>query len=156
MTNFWLWIRLLVLGQIFFRMAFTQEGEIDESKNAWNIDDEDYVFTEIPKSRNHRSWTGPAEEYDLMGATQFNLLTSLGLRENHTVLDYGCGSLRAGRFIMLYLFKGNYYCVEPYDSLLRDAINFEIGRDLLSISHERATPLQKQLGRVRYKSLSKV
>jgi hypothetical protein len=58
--------------------------------------------------KDYRSYVGPSDEYDIMGATQFNLLTSLGLRENHTLLDFGCGSLRAGRLFITYLTKSRY------------------------------------------------
>lgn len=56
-----------------------------------------------PGSENRRAYIGPPTQFDFMGATQFNLLTRLGLREDHTVLDIGCGSLRAGRLLIPYL-----------------------------------------------------
>src|SRR5690242_11872125 len=62
---------------------------------------------------HYRSFVGPPERYDLLAALQFNLLTSLGLREYHSLLDIGCGSLRAGRLFMTYLLPGNYCGVEP-------------------------------------------
>ena len=50
-----------------------------------------------PGDMHYRAYVGPPEQYDLMGATQFNLLCSLGLREWHRVLDFrlrgiACGS----------------------------------------------------------------
>jgi hypothetical protein len=75
---------------------------------------------------NYKSFVGPANEYDLMGATQFTLLTSLGLRGQHSLLDFGCGSIRAGRLFIPYLDESNYYCIEANQQLLeegfRDAI----------------------------------
>jgi cyclopropane fatty-acyl-phospholipid synthase-like methyltransferase len=62
-----------------------------------------------------------------MGATQFRLLCALGLREHHRLLDFGCGSLRAGRLLIPYLRKGHYYGIEPNAWLLDDAIKNEIG-----------------------------
>jgi len=47
-------------------------------------------------SKHYRAFVGPPDKYDLVSAMQFNLLTSLGLRECHHLLDIGCGSLRAG------------------------------------------------------------
>ena len=47
----------------------------------------------------YRSWVGPPLKYDRNAAMQFNVLTSLGLREYHFLLDIGCGSLRAGRLV---------------------------------------------------------
>jgi SAM-dependent methyltransferase len=58
-----------------------------------------------------------------MGATQFRLLTTLGLREHHSLLDFGCGSLRAGRLLIPYLLPGRYYGLEPNRCLIEDGIN---------------------------------
>ncbi|MGH7086029.1 MAG: hypothetical protein ACREFN_13675, partial [Acetobacteraceae bacterium] len=49
-----------------------------------------------PGAAHYTAFVGPPDEYDLMGATQFRLLTALGLRDHHRLLDFGCGSLRAG------------------------------------------------------------
>jgi len=82
---------------------------------------------------NYRSYVGPEEKYDLIGAMQFNLLTFFGLRESNSLLDIGCGSLRAGRLFIPYLNKGNYYGIEPNDWLIREGIKNNIGRDLAKI-----------------------
>jgi cyclopropane fatty-acyl-phospholipid synthase-like methyltransferase len=68
-----------------------------------------------------------------MGATQFRLLTTLGLRETDHLLDFGCGSLRAGRLFLPYLLPGHYYGVEPNQWLLEHAIANEIGQDMIRI-----------------------
>ncbi len=47
-----------------------------------------------PGSEHYMAYVGPADQYDLMSATQFRLLTTLGLRSFHRLLDFGCGSLR--------------------------------------------------------------
>ena len=49
-------------------------------------------------SRHYRAYVGPPDQFDFMGATQFRLLTTLGLREHHSVLDFGCGSLALAAF----------------------------------------------------------
>lgn len=82
---------------------------------------------------NHpRAYVGPPHQYDFMGATQFCLLTSIGLREHHTVLDFGCGSLRAGRLLLPYLKPGNYFGIEPNKWLIESAIE-ELGRDFIRL-----------------------
>lgn len=73
------------------------------------------------------AYVGPPDQYDFMGATQFRLLTSFGLREHHKTLDVGCGSLRLGRLLLPYLGTGNYFGIEPNDWLIKDAITKEIG-----------------------------
>ncbi|MFK8081747.1 MAG: methyltransferase [Granulosicoccus sp.] len=82
-----------------------------------------------PGDHDTRAFVGPAMQYDFMGATQFRLLTTLGLREDQSVLDVGCGSLRAGRLLLPYLMPGNYYGVEPNKWLIEDMIEEEIGSD---------------------------
>ncbi len=68
-----------------------------------------------------------------MGATQFALLYALGIRQQHRLLDVGCGSLRAGRLFITYLEPGNYTGVDPNAWLVDEAIQHQIGRDLIRI-----------------------
>ena len=82
---------------------------------------------------NHRAYIGPPGEYDLFSAMVFNLLTTIGLRQHHRVLDIGCGSLRIGRLLMPYLNIGNYYAIEPNKWLVDEGIKNEIGNDLIQI-----------------------
>jgi SAM-dependent methyltransferase len=79
-----------------------------------------------------RAFVGPPEEYDLMGATQFRLACTLGLRSSHRLLDFGCGSLRAGRLFLPYLDAGCYFGIEPNKWLIDEAVQ-EIGRDLFEL-----------------------
>lgn len=78
-------------------------------------------------AHHYRAYVGPAHQFDFMGATQFRLLTTLGLREHHDLLDFGCGSLRAGRLLMAYLQPGRYHGIEPNTWLLDDAIARDLG-----------------------------
>ncbi len=81
----------------------------------------------------HRAFVGPANDYDIASAIQFNLLTYLGLREYHSLLDIGCGSLRAGRLFIPYLLPSKYFGLEPNQWLIEDSIQKEIGQDLVNI-----------------------
>lgn len=85
--------------------------------------------------KDHRAYVGPANLYDVMGAMQFNLLSVLGLRETHTVLDVGCGSLRLGRLLIPFLQPGHYCGVEPERALVETALDQEIGRDIVRLRH---------------------
>ena len=67
-----------------------------------------------------------------MGATEFRLLTSLGLSLNNNLLDFGCGSLRSGKLFIPYLDAGNYYGQEPNQWLIDDGIKYELGKDILN------------------------
>jgi cyclopropane fatty-acyl-phospholipid synthase-like methyltransferase len=86
-----------------------------------------------PGSNHYTAYVGPAEEYDFMGATQFRLLTTLGLRQHNSLLDFGCGSLRAGRLFISYLLPGHYYGLEPNRWLVDAGIEEQIGRSMLEL-----------------------
>ncbi len=86
-----------------------------------------------PGDDHYQAYVGPPTQYDFMGATQFRLLCSLGLRARHRLLDFGCGSLRAGRLLIPYLDKGNYHGIEPNAWLVEEGINNELGRDLIEL-----------------------
>jgi SAM-dependent methyltransferase len=83
-----------------------------------------------PGSRHYRAFVGPPETYDVTSAIQFNLLTALGLREHHSLLDVGCGSLRAGRLFIPYLLPGRYFGIEPEEWLLEEGLSSEVGKEL--------------------------
>ena len=90
-----------------------------------------------PGSEHYLAYVGPPRQYDFMGATQFRLLTALGLREHHRVLDFGCGSLRAGRLLIPYLLPGHYHGIEPNLWLVEDAVANQIGADMVRIKQPR-------------------
>jgi SAM-dependent methyltransferase len=90
-------------------------------------------ITKIMGERQHRAWVGPPDYYDRLGALQFVKLLMLGMRENDTLLDIGCGSLRGGRFSLLYLNAGNYFGIEPEEWCLTEGITAEIGNDLIKL-----------------------
>lgn len=82
---------------------------------------------------HYRAFVGCAGAYDLLGALQFNLLTIAGLREEHRLLDIGCGSLRAGRLFIPYLLPERYFGVEPEEWLVKEGIEKELGHDMVNI-----------------------
>jgi hypothetical protein len=91
-----------------------------------------------PGSDAHYSaYVGPPELFDVMGASQFRLLTALGLREHHKLLDFGCGALRAGRLLLPYLLPGHYHGVEPNTWLLESVIREEIGAEFIALKRPR-------------------
>ena len=85
------------------------------------------------RDMHYRSYVGPPERYDLISAMVFNLMTCLGLREHHTVIDVGCGSLRNGRLLIPYLNPENYIGVEPNKWLVDAGIKNETGKDIINI-----------------------
>lgn len=79
------------------------------------------------------AYVGPPSQYDLMSATQFALLTAMGLRAEHKLLDVGCGSLRAGRLLIPYLDEGNYFGIEPNEWLVEAGIAENLGSSITKV-----------------------
>src|SRR3989339_1846342 len=89
-------------------------------------------ISKLKAGDNHyMAYVGPPTQYDFMGAIQFRLLCTLGLRSNHYLLDFWCGSLRAGRLFISYQDESRYFGIEPNKWLIEDAINNEVGKDLI-------------------------
>jgi hypothetical protein len=86
-----------------------------------------------PGDAHYRAYVGQPERYDLLAALQFKILTDLGLREHHRLLDIGCGSLRAGRLFIPYLLEGGYCGVEPEQWLVEEGIRFEVTPALVEL-----------------------
>lgn len=80
--------------------------------------------------RYARSSVGVPRQYDLIAAMTFGLLTSLGLREDHRLLDIGCGSLRVGRLLIPYLKQSRYTGIEPDARSLESGLRLHVGADL--------------------------
>ena len=94
----------------------------------------DIIATDLPiGAHRYRAYVGPPEKYDLMAAMQFNLLTLLGLREYHFLLDVGCGSLRAGKLLIPYLLPSHYFGIEPERWLVEESIKNELGQEIVKI-----------------------
>src|SRR4029077_17325041 len=86
-----------------------------------------------PGDPHYRAYVGPPEDYDLIAAITFNLLTTLGLRQHHSLLDLGCGSLRIGRLLIPYLNRRKYFGVEPNEWLVEEGTKRELGDALVQI-----------------------
>ena len=96
-------------------------------------DREDLGLGLKPGDPHYRAYVGPPEDYDLIAAMTFNLLTTLGLRQHHSLLDIGCGSLRIGRLLIPYLNRGKYFGIEPNEWLVEEGIRRELGETLVQI-----------------------
>jgi len=94
-------------------------------------DQEDLGLGLKPGDPHYRAYVGPPEDYDLIAAMTFNLLTTLGLRQHHTLLDIGCGSLRIGRLLIPYLNRGKYFGIEPAEWLVAEGIEHELGKAVI-------------------------
>ncbi len=79
----------------------------------------------------YRAYVGRPCEWDLVAARQIALLLTAGLREDHRLIDVGCGSLRAGRILIPYLNPGYYFGVEPNSWLVEEGIRHELGHEII-------------------------
>jgi len=86
---------------------------------------------------HYRAWVGPPVNYDKLSAMQFCTLMTLGLRDHHSVLDLGCGSLRGGRLLIPYLLPDRYCGIEPEAWLIKAAFDYELGHDIIKIKRPR-------------------
>ena len=86
---------------------------------------------------NYRSYVGPPKRYDFMSLSQIGILFSFGLKETDKVLDFGCGSLRAGRMLIPFLLEGGYFGIEPNQWLIEDGIKHELGQDAITLKNPR-------------------
>src|SRR5204862_2720595 len=83
-----------------------------------------------PGANHYRAFVGAPQTYDVFAHMQFSLMTLLGLREHHTLLDIGCGSLRSGKLFVTYLLADRYFGIEPERWLVEEGIDRELGQEL--------------------------
>lgn len=67
-------------------------------------------------------------KWDEAGAWAFEFLRRHGLRPHHRVLDVGCGSLSAARFILPHMESGHYWGFEQERALFDAGVRFELSR----------------------------
>ena len=75
------------------------------------------------RKRSARGAVGtPSEDrWNAVGRKQFRYLRDHGLQRDHTLLEIGCGNLRAGRHFIRYLHPGNYTGIDISPEILLSA-----------------------------------
>jgi SAM-dependent methyltransferase len=76
--------------------------------------------------------------WDELGQLQIDFLIAQGLKPHHTLLDIGCGSLRAGVKLIKYLDAGNYFGTDLNESLLSVGYDIELAKVGLTAKLPRA------------------
>lgn len=90
----------------------------------------------MPEALEHRNYVANAAPFST-GAAVFNMMYELGLQPEDTLCDVGCGSLRVGRFLIMYLEKGCYYGIEPNPIILQAGIEQEVTKELCMLKEAR-------------------
>ena len=86
---------------------------------------------------DYRAYVGGPGRYDVLAGAQFSFLLDAGLREEHRVVDIGCGSLRLGRLLIPFLLSDRYFGVEPNEWLVHEGFERELGNDIKEIKRPR-------------------
>jgi SAM-dependent methyltransferase len=74
------------------------------------------------KEAHHRQYGRPWG----MGRYLFDFVVDSGVRREHRLLDFGCGALRLGIWVIPYLEAGNYFGVDSHLVSLEAAVTYEI------------------------------
>ena len=83
----------------------------------------------VAKDTGHYSG-GNARDFEKVGRHTLQTLLANGLEPSHRVLDFGCGSLRNGYWLMRFLDSGNYHGIEPVEKGVRAGLKHLIGPEL--------------------------
>ena len=75
---------------------------------------------------------GPKNAFEKVGRHTLVTLLQHGLRPDSLVLDYGCGVMRLGYWIMRFLDRGGYHGIEPNEEYLAAGKRIVIGSELLT------------------------
>jgi SAM-dependent methyltransferase len=80
---------------------------------------------------------GPLDDFERVGRLQLATLITQGLYPSSRVLDVGCGSLRAGYWIMNFLEPGGYHGIEPRPSELEEGLRYIVEPELIEYARPR-------------------
>jgi SAM-dependent methyltransferase len=84
--------------------------------------DETSIDARFVHEEHHHAYKKPW----CLGRDQFDYLLVRGLRPEHRVLDFGCGALRVGIWLVGYLNVGCYFGIDPHYKSLEAAARYEI------------------------------
>jgi SAM-dependent methyltransferase len=75
---------------------------------------------------------GPPEQFEPVGRETFVALLECGLLPHHNMLDFGCGALRLGWWLIRFMDEGRYFGIEPNTKWLDAGKRITIGEELMN------------------------
>lgn len=76
---------------------------------------------------------GPVQHFEMVGRDTIITLLQNGLRPDHTILDFGCGALRLGYWIVRLMERDNYFGIEPDFSMLEAGKKYSLDTELINL-----------------------
>ena len=92
----------------------------------------DFFGTSVDWRRGGENWhrESVGGNYFSMGRKMLELLKQHGLKENSSLLDVGCGSLRLGVHAIDYLNRGNYFGIDCDEEMVKAGIDKELAQQV--------------------------
>ncbi|WP_019506993.1 class I SAM-dependent methyltransferase [Pleurocapsa sp. PCC 7319] len=76
---------------------------------------------------------GPVQHFEMVGRDTIITLLQNGLRPDHTILDFGCGALRLGYWIIRLMERDKYYGIEPNFPMLEAGKKYSLDTELINL-----------------------
>ncbi|MEO0438573.1 MAG: class I SAM-dependent methyltransferase [Pseudomonadota bacterium] len=73
---------------------------------------------------------GPLDSFEAVGRDALQTLLSEGLLPSHRLLDFGCGSLRLGYWLIRFLDRGRYFGIDPIRKGVEAGLDIVLEKDL--------------------------
>lgn len=110
----------------FKKLVYSKRNEPnDNDKKVKKIYYKKDFLTAYKEHSNLRAKEDPKQaiggQWEKIGKLQFNFLLKHGLEKHNSLLDYGCGSLRGGRYFIRYLDEGCYTGIDISEELVKEA-----------------------------------
>jgi SAM-dependent methyltransferase len=90
---------------------------------------------------DYKEFPGPKEFFDIKTPAVFNTLIDKGMTENSFLLDVGCGPLRIGRHLIIFLSPNRYYGLEPNKKMVKLGLKNEVKKKYGSHLLQHKNPL---------------
>jgi SAM-dependent methyltransferase len=74
---------------------------------------------------------GPVRDFEEVGRLQLEVLVHEGLEPDSKILDFGCGCLRGGYWLIHFLDAGCYFGIEPHSEMLSAGLEHIVERDVV-------------------------